>query len=108
MATKHYLAYLQETIKLQWDMLALKDIDSDNSYTYGDLATQIEKLHVTFEALGIKPGDKIALAGRNCANWGLLFLAIESYRAVVVSILPDFTGEDIHGLVNHSRLICSM
>jgi long-chain acyl-CoA synthetase len=103
MATKHYLAYLQETIKSQWDMLALKDIDSDNSYTYGDLATQIEKLHVTFEALGIKPGDKIALAGRNCANWGLLFLAIESYRAVVVSILPDFTGEDIHGLVNHSE-----
>jgi len=103
MATKHYLAYLQETMKSQWDMLALKDIDSDNAYTFGGVASQIEKLHVTFEALGLKPGDKIALAGRNCANWGLLFLAIESYRAVVVSILPDFTGEDIHGLVNHSE-----
>ena len=90
-------------MKSQWDMLALKDIDSDNAYTFGGVASQIEKLHVTFEALGLKPGDKIALAGRNCANWGLLFLAIESYRAVVVSILPDFTGEDIHGLVNHSE-----
>ena len=103
MATKHYLEYLQESITAQWDMLALKDLDSDNSYTFGGLATEIEKLHVTFEALGLKPGDKIALAGRNCANWGLLFLAIETYRAVVVSILPDFTGEDIHGLVNHSE-----
>lgn len=103
MATKHYLDYLEESIKTQWDMLALKDIDSDNSYTFGGLATEIEKLHVTFEALGIKPGDKIALCGRNCANWGVLFLAIETYHAVVVSILPDFTGDDIHGLVNHSE-----
>ena len=105
MATRHYLDFLQESVKNQWEMLALEDIDSENKYTFGSMATKIEELHVLFEALGIKPGDKIALAGRNCANWGVLFLAIETYKAVVVSILPDFTGEDIHRLVNHSEAI---
>ena len=34
---------------------------------------------------------------------GLLFLAAESYKAVVVSILPDFTAEGIYSLVDHSE-----
>ena len=103
MALKHYLEYLQNTIVNKWDTLAMKDLDGNTSYTYGELANEIARLHVTFRELGIKEGDKIALCGRNCANWGLTFLAIETYKAVAVSILPDFTGEGIHALVNHSE-----
>ena len=105
MATKHYFSYLQETMARRWDNLALKDLDGVNSYTYAQLAAEIEKLHITWRECGIKEGDKIALAGRNCANWGLLFLAAESYKAVVVSILPDFTAEGIYSLVEHSESI---
>ena len=103
MATKHYLSYLQETMHDNWDSLAMKDLDGDHSYSYAELAASIAKLHVTWREMGIKEGDKIALCGRNCATWGLLFLAVESYKAVVVSILPDFTAEDISSLVDHSE-----
>ena len=105
MATRHYLSFLQETIKNRWEFLALKDLDGVNSYTYAQLASSIINLHITWKETGIKPGDKIALCGRNCANWGLLFLAAESYGAVVVSILPDFTAEGIHSLVDHSEAV---
>ena len=105
MATKHYLAYLQGTMQTHWDRLAMKDLDGENSYTYAELASAIVKLHTTWKACGIKEGDKIALCGRNCANWGLLFLAAESYKAVVVSILPDFTAEGIYSLVDHSEAV---
>ena len=105
MATKHYLAYLQGTMQTHWDRLAMKDLDGENSYTYAELAAAIAKLHTTWKACGIKEGDKIALCGRNCANWGLLFLAVESYKAVVVSILPDFTAEGIYSLVDHSEAV---
>lgn len=105
MATKHYLAYLQDTMQTHWDRLAMKDLDGENSYTYAELASAITKLHTTWKACGIKEGDKIALCGRNCANWGLLFLAVESYKAVVVSILPDFTAEGIYSLVDHSEAV---
>ena len=103
MELKHYFEYLQNTIVNKWDALAMKDLDGNTSYTYGDIANEIARLHVTFRELGVKEGDKIALCGRNCANWGLIFLAIESYKAVAVSILPDFTAEGIHSLVNHSE-----
>ena len=103
MATKHYLAYLQETMQSHWENLAMKDLDGANSYTYCELANAIAKLHTTWRECGIKEGDKIALCGRNCANWGLLFLAAQTYKAVVVSILPDFTAEGIYSLVDHSE-----
>ena len=103
MELKHYLDYLQNTIVNKWNVLAMKDLDGNTSYTYGELANEIARLHVTFRELGIKEGDKIALCGRNCANWGLTFLAIATYKAVAVSILPDFTAEGIHALVNHSE-----
>ena len=83
----------------------MADLDGANKYTYAELAEAIAKLHVTWRECGIKEGDKIAIAGRNCANWGLLFLAAESYKAVVVSILPDFTAEGIYALVEHSESI---
>ena len=103
MELKHYLEYLQNTIANRWDALAMKDLDGDTAYTYGELANAIARLHTTFRELGIKEGDKIALCGRNCANWGLTFLAIETYKAIAVSILPDFTAEGVHALVNHSE-----
>ena len=83
----------------------MSDLDGEHRYTYAQLAAEIEKLHVTWRELGIKEGDKIALCGRNCANWGLLFLAAESYKAIVVSILPDFTAEGIYALVDHSEAV---
>ena len=89
----------------RWDCIALADLDGENKYTYAQLANAIEKLHTTWRECGIKEGDKIALCGRNCANWGLLFLAAESYKAVVVSILPDFTADGIYSLVDHSEAV---
>ena len=103
MELKHYMEYLQSTIIRKWSDLAMKDLDGATQYTYGDLAAQIARLHTTFRLLGIKEGDKIALCGRNCSNWGVIFLAVEAYKAVAVSILPDFTGEGVENLVNHSE-----
>ena len=103
MELKHYLSYLQNTITTKWSDLAMKDLDGATAYTYGDLAVQIARLHTTFRLLGIQKGDKIALCGRNCSNWGVIFLAVETYKAVTVSILPDFTGEGVEALVNHSE-----
>ena len=105
MATKHYLSYLLDTMRTNWNDLAMTDLDGENKYTYAELAEAIAKLHVAWRECGIKEGDKIAICGRNCANWGLLFLAVETYKAVTVSILPDFTAEGIYSLVDHSEAV---
>ena len=99
---KHYLHYLTDVMEHQWNDAALTDYGENHEYTFGELAVEMLRLHVLFEQLGIKRGDKIALAGRNCANWAVAYLAITSYEGVVVSILQDFTAEDISHLLEHS------
>ncbi len=100
--TKHYLQYLTEVMSHQWNDLALSDYNENHEYTFGELAVEMLRLHVLFEQLGLKRGDKIALCGRNCANWAVAYLAIAAYEGVCVSILQDFTAEDIAHLLDHS------
>ena len=100
--TKHYLHYLTDVMAHQWNDAALTDYGEDHEYTFGELAEQMLRLHVLFEQLGLKRGDKIALAGRNCANWAVAYLSIAAYEGVCVSILQDFTAEDIAHLLEHS------
>ena len=101
---QHYLAYLDSMIAHYPDVPALVDYAGDDarSYTFGDLGRQIRHLDLLFGRLGLQAGDKIALAGRNCANWALAYLAIAAYRGVIVSILQDFVAEDICRLLRHS------
>ena len=99
---KQYLHYLNEIMSHQWDDLALSDYGEETAYTFGQLAEKMLKLHTLFKLLGIERGDKIALCGRNCANWAVAYLATVSYGAVVVSILQDFKADDIQKLIRHS------
>ena len=99
---KHYLHYLTDVMQHQWNDAALTDYGEEHEYTFGELATEMLRLHTLFEQLGIKRGDKIALAGRNCANWAVAYLSIAAYEGVCVSILQDFTAEDIAHLLDHS------
>ena len=100
----HYLERLQNATRKYWDKAALNSIGGD-SFTYGQMATQIEKFHLAFEALGVKKGDKIALHARNGARWGMAYLAVNTYEAVIVPILADFTPESAAFLTNHSESI---
>ncbi|MBR0309345.1 MAG: AMP-binding protein [Paludibacteraceae bacterium] len=99
---QHYFTYLSNIASRQWNDPALSNYGEQQTYTFGEMAATILRLHQLFKALGIKQGDKIALCGRNCANWAVAYLAVMSYKAVVVSILQDFKAEDIENLLNHS------
>ena len=99
---QHYFTYLSNIASRQWNDIALSDYGEEQQYTFGEMAATIFRLHQLFKLLGIREGDRIALCGRNCANWAVAYLAIMSYKAVVVSILQDFKAEDIDHLLSHS------
>jgi long-chain acyl-CoA synthetase len=82
--------------------MALTDFNGQ-SFQYRDVARKIAKLHVLYQHTGIKPGDKIALCGRNSSQWSIAFLSIVTYGAVAVPILHEFKADNIHHLVNHSE-----
>lgn len=101
---RHYLSIFQQAVRNRWDKPALSDYRGE-TFTFADMATQIAKHHVLFEKVGLKPGDKVALASKNCARWAISFLAVGTYRAVAVPILPDFAPDTIGELANHSESV---
>ena len=93
---------LQNSFKANWNRPALSNYEG-GTFTYGELATKIELLHMGFEKCGLRQGDKVAICGRNSANWAVSLLAAITYGAVAVPILHEFKAGNIHYLVNHSE-----
>ena len=96
-----FVKLIEASLVKNWDRDALTDFKGA-TLQYHDVARKIEKLHILFENSGVKPGDQIALAGRNSANWAVAFLATLAYGAVAVPILHEFTADQMHNIVNHS------
>ncbi len=100
----HHLGRLQNATRKFWNKSALNSIGGE-SFTYCQMATQIEKIHLVFEKMGVQKGEKIALWARNGARWGMSYLAVNTYEAVIVPLLADFTEEGATFLVNHSESV---
>lgn len=98
---RSFIGLYEKSFKENWNRQALTDYRS-NSIKYSDLATQIARLHIFFENSEIKKGDKIAICGKNCSNWGVAFMAVLTYGAVAVPILNDFREDNIHNIVSDS------
>ncbi len=101
MIKERLIGYIEQSISKNWDIEALSNY-KEKGYTYKEIAEHILKLHIFFRETGIKEGDKIALVGRNSANWCMIYLATVTYGAVIVPILPDFKPDDLINLINHS------
>jgi long-chain acyl-CoA synthetase len=72
------------------------------TYHYRDVATETLRIHGLLKESGIKKGDKIAIIGKNSAEWAVSFIAVVTYGAIIVPILPDFKPKDVHNIVTHS------
>lgn len=92
---------IENVFRKSWDLPALTDWGSNVTYTYGDVATRICYIHSLFEVIGIKPGDKIAICDKNSSNWAISMLAIITYRAVAVPLLPDYSKQQLKMLCEH-------
>ena len=100
--TKHYFSRLQEAINANWNRPCLCNFRGEE-FTFGDFATNIAKLHVLYEKIGLNKGDKVALCAKNSARWGVAFFSANTYEAVIVPILADFNPESVNSLVDHSE-----
>ncbi len=101
MITERFITYVEESIRKNWDIEALSNY-REKGYTYKQIAEIMAKQHIAFRESGISEGDKIALLGRNSASWCAMYLAVVTYGAVIVPILPDFKPDDLHNIINHS------
>ena len=101
MIKENFTKTLEKSIRDNWDMPALSNYQGSGLH-YGEIAEEMVRLHILFENENIDRGDKIALIGKNSVNWGIVYLAVVTYGAVIVPVLPDFRTEDVHHILNHS------
>ncbi len=102
MENNKFLTLIKDGILENWERPALTDYNGE-TYLYKDFAKKIAQLHILLNDMEVKQGDKIAICGRNSANWAVAFFASLNYGAVITTLLHDFSGESIHTLVNHSE-----
>lgn len=93
---------LQESLQNHWKLKALSNFESTD-YTYADVADRIVRYHLVWQQAGLNPGFRVALCGRNSAEWCIALLAAFTYGAVAVPLLNEFTPEMVVRLVKHSE-----
>lgn len=107
MAPKYYpedlLTVYQNSFRNYWALPALTEYGSQEILTYGEFARRIARIHIFYQQMGLRRGDKVALLGRNSATWVNFFMATITYGATIVPILSDFNANDSQHIINHSE-----
>ena len=98
---EHYLKKLEDTVRNQWHQKALCDYNGD-SFSYADIAANVEKFKVFLTNAGIKKGEKIAICARNSARWAMAFWEINVNECVAVPLLADFHPSSVSTFTHHS------
>lgn len=91
-----------DAFQKNWNSVAFSDYQGAD-YTFSEIAKNIKSLHLFYQLEGLKKGDKIAVLGRNSANWGTVFLSALSAGIIIVPILPDFNETNTNHIINHSE-----
>lgn len=103
--TDDLVEYYAASFRRNWMLPALTEYGDSTTLTYGDFARRIARIHLFYELAGVKPGDKIALVGKNNATWVTVFMATITYGAIIVPILQDFNPTDTQHIINHSEAV---
>ena len=105
MIQENFIKIYEKSFQENWDLPALTDYVEQKTLTFADVAKEIARFHILFRECQIRRGDKIALIGRDCANWCVVYMAAITYGAIIVPILPDFNPNDVHHIINHSESV---
>ena len=103
MMKENTIKIFEESFRNNWELPALSDYNTKQTLTYGDFAEQIARLHIIYKECGVKPGDRVAVIGKNTPSWVIVFIGTITYGAVIVPILQEFNPRDAQHIINHSE-----
>lgn len=105
MIQENFIKLYEHSFRENWDLPCYTNYGEKESYTYGEVAQQIARLHLLFKHCQLRRGDRIAIIGKNNARWCIAYMATITYGGIVVPILQDFHPNDVHHIVNHSESV---
>lgn len=105
MIKENFIKLYESSFRENWELPCYTDYGDDTTFTYGQVAEEIAKLHLLFKHCSLRRGDKIAVIGKNNARWCIAYMATVTYGAIIVPILQDFNPNDVHHIINHSESV---
>lgn len=102
MIAKNFISLFEDSFRKHWMLPAMENYEG-RAYSYGQMAEAIAQWHLFFASQGLERGDKVALMGKDSAEWGIFFLASITYGAVIVPVLQDFPPADAQQIIAHSE-----
>lgn len=102
MIKENFVELYKESFIKHWDLPGLSNYSEQQTLYYRDFAREIARIHILFDQLEIKKGDKIALIGKNNIPWCTIYIATVTYGAIIVPILQEFHPESVQHIVTHS------
>lgn len=87
MIQENFIKLYEHSFRENWIFPVTPIMEKTKSYTYGEVACEIAKLHLLFKYCSLRRGDKIAIIGKNNARWCIAYMAVITYGGIVVPIL---------------------
>ncbi|WP_249791027.1 long-chain fatty acid--CoA ligase [Bradyrhizobium sp. SRL28] len=95
---------LQKRAELHGDKLALREKDFGiwNRYSWSHYYETARSVALGLLSLGLKPGDRVAIAGEDTPEWFYADLGTQMIGAVAVGIYPTNPWVELQYIVRHS------
>lgn len=93
---------VRNSVERYADRIAFAMYDGEK-LTYAEVGRRIARVQEILCGAGLQAGDKVALLSSNMPNWCICYYAVTSAGMVVVPILPDFSGEELDMIIEHSE-----
>ena len=95
---------LRQRAAMHGDKLALREKEYGiwNPYSWSHYYETARAVALGLLALGIKPGDRVAIAGENTPEWFYADLGVQMIGAVAVGIYPTNPWVELQYIVRHS------
>ncbi len=98
------LAQLQYDIAPNFPMFSFKKDNEWVKISNTEFIEQVNKTSKGLIALGVQPGEKVALISENRVEWNILDFAIQQIGAVVVAVYPNISTSDYSYIFNHAEI----
>lgn len=96
--------YYQKETNPRADALGAKENGKWITHSTDEFISQVNKVSRGLLAMGIKPGDKIALISNNRPEWCIVDLGILQIGAIDVPVYPTISKEDYRYIFNHAEV----
>src|SRR4029078_8115888 len=95
---------LRQRATMHGDQLALREKEYGiwNPYSWSHYYETARAVALGLLALGLKPGDRVAIAGENTPEWFYADLGVQMIGAVAVGIYPTNPWVELQYIVRHS------